>query len=554
MMTISRANRGGEYMEGDKFTPRLVRLVFGLWLIYSMILGALYAVSPPSPDQSIFDYIGWRILSGDVLYVDVIEQNWPGAVWLHTFAVWLFGNHLWTFRLFDYGIMLLGTCGLFVLGSSGGLRLTKYIVVPLYQLMYVCLNTWFAGQRDIIGAHFLILLSVLFLWARKPGRMYWMILVGAGFAFVVMIRPSYLLFPALLWSYELVTNRRDSVLLWRILGAAAVAFASFAVTLAAIAAAGAMSGALSGWYEAAVLFNVGAYSGSASSKEVLGILLGTTVSWHWYYVLGAIGTYFWFVHGDMKVLWILIALAIVALVSFLVQGKALGYHLGAWFPVLALLTAQAIAWGFDALRLHVSVKSAGIGAIILLIAFAGSVKKAYSTLQPQSQYLMGWIDRQAYFHMYGINFDGILLADALAVSDYLKINTTPIDSVLVWNRGIIINFLTERRSPLPYATVSMLNQFRTESALSKSWMRRMESTMYCAPPKYIVLGVNWAPLNEMNPLGSGSRPSLLPGDRILMELAHNHYRVEVTIGGAQLWVINRNREPVCTSGESPRVL
>lgn len=545
MQVFVPENEANRQIEKTQFEPVFPRFLLGLWLVYSVILGAVYAMSPPSPDQSIFDYIGWRALSGDVLYVDVIEQNWPGVMWLHTFAVWLFGNHLWTFRLFDYAILLAGSYGLFVLGRSSGLRLTSYIVVPLYQLMYVCAISWFTGQRDIIGAHLLILLSVLYLWAGKPGRIHWMVLVGFGFAVVVMIRPSYLLFPALLLSYEFVANRRDPVLLRRVLGAAAVALAAFVATIAAIAVVGAVNGGLRGWYEAAVLFNVGAYTGSASAHDVWNILLGTASSWHWYYGLGAIGMLLWVMYGDRQVLWILMSLAIMALVSFLVQGKALGYHLGAWFPVLALLSAQAVAWGYDALSHHGTFVAKVTGAAILLVAFAGSAKKAYFALQPQSQYLLGRIDHQTYLGMFGTNFDGMRLVDAVAVSTFLRKNSTATDSVLVWNRGIVINFLAERRSPLQFATVPMLTQFRTESAISKSWMQRTKSALYCTPPKYIVLGVDWNPSVEKSPPLTGSTTSLLPADQILKVLIQNHYRLETTIGGAQLWAVDRDRKPVC---------
>ncbi len=517
-----------------------------LWVVFTVVLGALYALTPPSPDQSIFDYIGWRALSGDALYVDVIEQNWPGAMWLHTLAAWLLGNHLWSFRLFDYGVMLGGAAGLFILAASSGLRSTGYIAVPLYQLMYVSANGWLTGQRDIIGAHLLIVLFALYLWASKQGRLRWMLVVGSGLAMVVMTRPSYLLFPVLLFAGELVLHRRDSTVLRRTLLAAVVAFVAFLGTLALIAAIGTATGGLQGWYEAAVLFNITAYSGSATSKEVIGVLFGTVASWHWYYGLGVIGALVWAKHGDRRVLWMLASLAITALVSFLVQGKAFGYHLGAWLPVLALLSAGVIVWAVKAVTNRRSFLAVAAGALIILIAISGSAKKAYSSLHNQSQYLLGQIDVQTYFRLMGLDFDGMVLADTVAVAAYLKEHSTESETVLVWNRGIVVNYLAERKSPLPFATVSMLNQFRTQSALSESWMQRAARAMYCAPPAYLILGINWTPSGIKNPLKSGAEKTLLPADQLIKTVIQEHYRLEKTIGGAQLWVVDQDRRPVCT--------
>ena len=471
-----------------RFTSSKAFLLLGIWLVYSAMLGAHYVVTPPSPDLSIFDYIGWRALSGDALYVDVIEQNWPGAMWLHTISAWAFGNHLWSFRLFDYAFMVAGAFGLMLLGASSGMRWTGFIAVPLYQMMYVTSDLWLTGQRDIVAAHALILLSVLYVHPGTDRRFRWMCVFGAAMALVVMTRPTYLLFPIALIALNLIASYKDPQALRAIIKDGAVASLAFFSTLAAIASYGAYTGGLQGWYEAAVVYNLSAYSGSASFKEAFSALVSTASSWHWYYAFSAMGFILWATRGSGASLRALSCIALTALVSFAVQGKAFGYHLAAFLPVLALLSAQTIAWAFDAVYRRRTPMFFMVGVLILLIGAAGSAKKMYSSSKLQRQYLSGQINQQSYLDHAGYDFEGMTLGDAVAVSNYLGSHSTSQDTVLVWNRGIVVNFLSERRSPVPYATIGMLHQFRETSQLSTAWLARLDHALRCSPPKYVVLG------------------------------------------------------------------
>ncbi len=85
--------------------PRNVVLVV-VWLAYSWLLAALYTHIPANPDQSIFDYIGWVAAEGGTLYVDAGELNWPGKMVMHWAAYELFGSSLWSYRRFDYALLL----------------------------------------------------------------------------------------------------------------------------------------------------------------------------------------------------------------------------------------------------------------------------------------------------------------------------------------------------------------------------------------------------------------------------------------------------------------
>jgi hypothetical protein len=320
---------------------------------------------------------------------------------------------------------------------------------------------------------------------------------------------------------------------------------AFLSTLAAIASYGAYTGGLQGWYEAAVLYNLSAYSGSASFKEAFSALVSTASSWHWYYALSVMGCFLWATRGSGASLRALSCIALTALVSFAVQGKAFGYHLAAFLPVLALLAAQSIAWAFDVLHRRRAPMLFTVAILILLIAAAGSSKKIYSSSKLQRQYLSGQISQKSYLDQVGYDFEGMTLGDAVAVSNYVGAHSTSQDTVLVWNRGIVVNFLSERRSPVPYATIGMLHQFQETTELSTAWLSRLDSALRCAPPKYVILGAMGVMAKRATADSTVESAALHPADVILAEAISRHYRQEREFGGAQLWVLEAKELPSC---------
>jgi hypothetical protein len=519
--------------------------LLGIWVAYSMFLGGIYIVMPPSPDQSIFDYIGWRVLSGDTLYVDVTEQNWPGAMWLHTLSTWLFGNHLWSFRLLDYTILMAASFGLLLLGASSGIRWTGFIAVPLYQMMYVTSSLWATGQRDIVAAHALILLTVLYLRDGAATRLLRMCLFGGGIALVTMTRPTYLLFPVSLLALELVASYRWNGAFSALAKDVGAALFGAAATLISIIAYGAFTGGLKGWYESAVLFNLSAYSGSATHEQVIATLVDTVRSWHWYYAFSVFGAVLWLTLGSHRTLRALFCLVLTVLVSFAVQGKAFGYHLYGLMPVLALLCSQAIAWALDAIRRRRAPLIFVAAAAILAVGVAGSLKKMYSSLGSQLNVLTSQIDYRTYLNETGFSFEGMKLGDAVDVSSFLSSSSQPDDTVLVWGRGIVVNFLSERRSPVPQATIGMLRTFQKKTPLSDSWLKQLDHTLKCTPPKFIVLGVESDVSDRLAQKPAKESADIRMADEVLMKAISTTYHRDRTIGGGHVWALNDQWRPSC---------
>ena len=163
-----------------------------VWICVTGIFWQLYAWLPVNADQEMFDYIGLAGSWGGHYYIDASDHNWPGAMFLHEISVRLLGVHSWSFRVLDFGIMTVGASALSYLLRSGGQVLASWFVLPLYQLMYITSGVWFAGQRDVIAAHFLLFAAAFFSKSSRMEKSYLNAVAGALVACAVLIRPTYL--------------------------------------------------------------------------------------------------------------------------------------------------------------------------------------------------------------------------------------------------------------------------------------------------------------------------------------------------------------------------
>src|SRR5262249_30337556 len=145
----------------------------------------------PSPDQSELDYIGWRILQGEKLYVDVIDQNWPGAHWAHATFIAILGRTIYTWRIGDYLLMLAAlACLSNLLRQAFGLR-AAIIALPTYPILFFA-GQWLTGQRDFVTAHLLLIAMCSHWRAWTTDVPFWQIATGFIIAAATLIKPTFL--------------------------------------------------------------------------------------------------------------------------------------------------------------------------------------------------------------------------------------------------------------------------------------------------------------------------------------------------------------------------
>jgi len=455
-------------------------------VLYSVMLWVLYSRLTPNPDQQIFDYIGWIGLKGGRFYIDVAEQNLPGEMLLHELSTWLFGNQIWSYRVLDYVLMLLAGCGgLFALCRLAGRRREAYLVVPLYQTMYVTSTWWFAGQRDIVAAHFLLLVGAALIWREREGAWYWLVAIGLGLVGATLIRPTYVIFSFALLAHDLFWSRARS--------RAGKKLATDVLVVAGviIAAAGAIllfawkQGALAVWYDSVVQYSTHNYRPplAAMSAQFWEFARG----WHWYAGFAAVGALAWWRRNiGRDVLGILGCLVATSLASAYGQGKGFGYHLGAILPSLAIPIAACLAMTFEAWKAQRTSPRLALFAAAWLIAIVGLTRKVQRNLGPQIQWLLGRSSQQTMLASGESGIEGSTTADLVAVAEFVKRTTPPEATLLTVPRPVGVNFLAQRRSPSRFITFGMLTTIDERAPVAKKWTAEFAQMMATTPPELVL--------------------------------------------------------------------
>ncbi len=364
------------------------------------------------------------------------------------------------------------------------------VVVPLYQLVYVTSGTWMSGQRDVVASHVLLLVIVAVLARLRGGSGFWAAAAGAALFVAVMTRPTYLLMApfAALASWWGRQRRGDRwALVASDVGLAAAGFLGAAAIALTIAWP---SGALAGWFEMAVRFNLEVYG--AGPTPLLSALTSYVTyvvnSWHWYAAFAAAGAVLLWRHDRTESLSLLIALAATCVGSALVQGKGFAYHLGGVLPVLAFLMAVAIAAGLEAWRQHPrSLRHVAVGLLLVGIVSVGMARKTQGAFETQIEFLLGARTEAELLAAYESGAEGASMADVVAAARYLDATTPASATVLTWDRPVAINFLAKRRCPTRFINTHMLEEAHPPFSLTEAWTLEIEAVWETVPPMVIVI-------------------------------------------------------------------
>jgi len=462
-------------------------LGWGLWLLYTALLGALYSQLPPNPDQQIFDYIGWVGLNGGKFYIDVVEQNLPGEMLLHELSTWLFGNRIWSYRVLDYAWMLLvGGGALFALCRLAGRRREAYLAVPLYQAMYVTSTWWFAGQRDIVAAHLLLAVGAALIWRERGGGWGWLVAIALGLVGAMLIRPTYVIFSFALLAHDVFWSHARSRAGKGVAIDLGVVAGIILLAAAAILLFAWRQGALQVWYDSVVQYSTHNYrpSFAAMSAQFFGFASG----WHWYVGFAALGAVAWWRHHiGRDVLGMLAGLVATSLISAYGQGKGFGYHLGAILPSLAIPIAACLSMAFESWKARRTTPRLLLAAIVILIAVLGLGRKLEHNLGPQIQWLIGRTPRQSMLASGESGIDGSTAADLVAAADFVQRTTTESATLLTVPRPVGVNFLSRRRSPSRFITFGMLTTIDQRLPVARKWSAEFAQMMSTAPPELVLV-------------------------------------------------------------------
>ena len=333
--------------------------LFGLiWILSAPILFQAYRTLYPSPDQSIFDYIAWLGSQGLSPYRDSFEVNWPGKILIHRLAQLVFGNSPDAFRAFDFLVMQAAAIVASALLWRQGLRVGAAVMLATYPAIYITSGHWMAGQRDIVAAQFLLIACYWLAGPRRSAAGLWA--AGATMAFAVTIRPTNLAFLVGAILLEAVWPKASEPSAIKSTRAIAWISVGAATTVIGFVLIGVAQGSLGAWYEQSVRYVLDCYASGPAPQSLLAVSFDLFArSWHWI-ALGAIGGLVsWALRTELNrhLLMLLIGAMATFALSFIVQNKGFGYHLGGFLPVMVLLFAVLVDTGARAATNRKSVEA-----------------------------------------------------------------------------------------------------------------------------------------------------------------------------------------------------
>jgi hypothetical protein len=503
----------------------LVRAVTAAVIVAS---GALYATLPPSPDQWFLGYTGWRLTQGAVPYVGFADGNWPGAHWLHALSVALLGRTPYTWRVFDFGLML-AAVGLAAstVRALWGDRAGRWMLA-LYPPLYVVLGRWFAGERDIVGAH-LLFVSLFCYWTGVTRRaVAWQLGTGLALGLAALVKPTFAAFGPLLALHALLTVRGALLPLRATAAHVAVAGAASAAALAAGFGALRLEGTdLRTFWELAVESVVVRFGNDTvgAGGMVRMALQNFVGSWHWI-TAGALAALAVRLarrepEGAARNL-LFPTLWLTGVVTYVAQGQALGYTLG----VMYAATVPILCSGLALVAVPAGPRLRRAAAIALLaVPVAGTAKKWASEFRSPVAWLAGRQTAAQHYARYGAG-DGVSAAEAIALAEELDRLVPPDGTVLVWGRANVLNFLSGRPQPTRFHhNVTIMRRY-LPARLATKWNAWFEEEVTARAPRVCV--VNEQELDDAPPA---------PASIVFLKryLAEHFVRVR-TVGDSGLYV------------------
>jgi len=485
--------------------PWMSRALLALWLLSSPVLCLIYLKVEPSPDQAQFDYMAFMATKGMAYYRDSFDMNWPGAMLLHEAAVRLFGPTAWSWHLLDFCLAQGAAIASAVFLRRAGFRLAPFLALALYPALYVTAGAWMAGQRDIIAMGVLIVACAAMLAPRRREARA-MVVAGALVACAVLIRPTYLSVLAGLMILEALPEgsfrppRRQRLVL-RLTALAG----GFAAVIAGILVWALWVGNLQDWYQQSVVFTTQAYY-STPPQDLTRTLQTTFLqSWHWMTLGAATGLACWLrrARGVEYPLILLIGLGCAILLSFYVQNKGFGYHLGGFIPLLTMLTAVALdqlfTWSRSPDRPLSGWLATGAAAILALLVLIGTAAKLSSYAE-----LLADLRHNGVAPVTG-NF-GIPAADQERMIEMIRTGSQTDDRVAGYGTAYQIPYLAQRLPPHRFITPA-IEEMTPEFPLYSTWLAEIREGLHAHPPAFVLItGAEVSPSGEV--ALSDGRPAL----------------------------------------------
>jgi len=467
--------------------------------------------SYPGRDGGIFLYIGSLILKGKIPYKDVWENKGPLVFYINALGLFLTNGSRWGVWLFEFLFFFCAGCI--------GYLLIKRILGVLPALIGTFI--WISAAGNVLqGGNFseeyslLFSFIALFYYVKSlelPDRKLYSLLIGVSLGVNFLLRPNNigLQVAAVAAYFIMAIVSRD----WRLFvqRAALILLGGIAV-LAPVILYFSLQSALTEMINIVLVFNV-QYSAGGGLSRVWGGLFNASYSFGLIIVLSAIFGYCLSLLSFLKreafgtmlgkfLLILMLGWPIEAVLSTLSGRNYPHYFLG-WAPYLGLFCAY-LAYIFLRRYAPRSDRYTVVYLIIFLVVLiAGKINiwKNYGAVLT---------------HIWNSPRANLEYPDPVAA--YIREKTSPGDEVFVWGFRPIINFVTNRESPVSFLPYPLIH---VDTPLGQHWADQFYSQFTTDPPILVINMIESADRDRIPDIDSKVRKQYKIKWRDVV-LAHNY--------------------------------
>ncbi len=479
-------------------------LVKDRWLWLSLLAGGLILSFTLwfnlTMDQSIHCYGAWvwkhyRLPP----YLGAWDQNFPGIFIIHRVVLELFGESEVGFRLFDFTAQFSCLAMIYYLTKTlSGLRGGGFWAAICYSIFYYGLGSREAGDRETFII-WLLLICLVVSFALEKRVWLKAILVGMLLGFIFLVKPFYgLCWPVFGILFLVQGFRERPKRIW--LELSLFSLGCLVPSLLIIAYYWAR-GDLRELYRATLWYNFVIYS-SWSEAPVNWLRLLWYVPFYSVmqeisiFIAGLVGLYpaltMSRAAGQRRLCWTILALALVAALAYLLQGKFLDYQLAVFWGFWIIPVAVGIAWiGSGVDKIARGIPGRILRPVFYLAVLAVLVKTSVGDdlVKFAWRYSFRSFD-YAHLDVQGTRLDTHAASSFILAARYLERNLRPGDEVEFFGPFPLLSYLLKKKLPSRFCCVHhllFLSRGGKRPELMQAWIEEYQNDVIKARPRYFVI-------------------------------------------------------------------
>jgi hypothetical protein len=224
----------------------------------------------------------------------------------------------------------------------------------------------------------------------------------------------------------------------------------------------------------------------------------------------------------------IIILTCCGLIGIYTQGRLWDYQWVNTLPFMALIAANVINVGIDAIRHREAAHTKGISRLFVVgLGFALPVLLTHGVVYAHLlTHLTGFSSEQDYLDRYSTA--DFRVHDVTQVARYLRERTTRDDYVFVWGHYAAVYYLADRRNPTRFGMDPPLS---LDHPKQREWQQECIEDLKARPPRYVVV----ATADAITPLESETSKQQLAYFPEFAALLETEYAFDRSVGDFEVY-------------------